>query len=165
MNMGCSFPFRQILLIIISALLMGSATPVTAMQGYQTLLSPGMATEQKSDIENITHAQIRKLKSYRVGITTERSFLMDGWNARDPWMGKLGIVQFTNHDNKYRMGIFTTKNQKMGDIAQQLYELVKISDGESLLRVIDKRGDNETSKHTLCMLAFKDGILVKNSCR
>ncbi len=165
MNKERSFPFRLISLITIFSALMGSATSVTAMQGYQKLLSPGMATEHKPDFENITHAQIRKLKSYRVGITTEHSFLMDGWNARDPWLGKLGIVQFTKHDNKYRMGIFTTENQKMGDIAQQLYELVKNSDGESLLRVIDKSGYNKTAKHTLCMLAFKDGMLVKNSCR
>ncbi len=165
MNKERSIPFRQISLIIIFSALMGSGTSVTAMQGYQTLLSTGMATEHKSDIENITRAQIRKLKSYRVGITTEHFFLMDGWNARDPWLGKLGIVQFTNHNNKYRMGIFTTKNQKMGDMAQQLYEMAKKSDGDSLLRVIGKSGDSKTSKHTLCMLTFKDGMLVKNSCR
>ena len=165
MNRGCSYPFRQIQHIILSASLLGFATSVTAMQDYREPLDPGMVTEQKTGNEKISQAQIRKLKSYRVGITTEQFFLKDGWNARDPWLGKLGIVQYSKQGNKYRMGVLATDNYKMGDIAQQMYELVKNSDGKSLIRVIDISGEDKASKSTLCMLAFNDGMLTNNSCQ
>ena len=165
MNNGHSFPFRQIQHVILSAFLLLYATSAPAMQGSMEPLDPGMAAEQKAVSIKLTHVQIKKLKHYQVGVTTEQSFLKDGWNARDPWLGRLGIVQYTKQDNKYRMGILATYNSKMGDLAQQIYELIKNNDGESFVRVIDRSGEDKVSASTLCVLAFDHGLLTENSCQ
>ncbi|MCP4371738.1 MAG: hypothetical protein GY797_27010 [Deltaproteobacteria bacterium] len=52
--------------------------------------------ERKLDIEN--QVKISKLKDYKDGILTEDQFLADGWNVRDPFHSRAGIVGYQCFD-------------------------------------------------------------------
>jgi hypothetical protein len=63
------------------------------------------------------------LVSYKVGVTTLDQFYADKWNAKDPFLSKLGIIGFRSdpgsHTVEFEIGTSSERNAGLGDINQQ----------------------------------------------
>lgn len=99
---------------------------------------------------------IPKIEGYSIGVTTEKQFFEDGWNAMDPIYGKLGIVGFECDPKTiyFYLGNVTTEPSAEAIQGSLKFRFASIKSGiphyNSSLPPIQAQ--------VVCVLKFEDGI-------
>ena len=97
--------------------------------------------------------------SYKIGQLTEEQFFNDGWNAKDAFYGKVGIVKMisTSEQLEITLGVIYVG----GKLGSEMKALAGFADRDY------KNGTpvnyNMNSKNNICVFIFKNGILVEKN--
>jgi hypothetical protein len=120
-------------------------------------------TEEEPETPEARH--LRKLKSYEVGVTTLNEFYADRWNARDPYLMKLGIIgaRFdpSSHTVDFEIGSNSTRDEEMGSAAEGS---VKYQQGMYDNGVVGTY-NSRTFGAGVCHVKFIDGVLASITMR
>ena len=109
---------------------------INSMSEYENFIKNHPNNEFDTYAENwiITNEQTRlnslkKIKTYTAGVTTMQKFFGDGWNAKDPWMGQIGIVMFkkTPQESVYVLGICENSNRSRALESEERFNLAYAS--------------------------------------
>ena len=118
---------------------------------------------------------INKIKNYTTGLTTKSQFISDGWNAKDPWLGNIGIVEMkkTPQRTEYILGICDSNNPSKAEEMNSMFNLSNfVANSNYKATVLSKRevkldsegrtyivgGENVTGY--IAALIFENDILV-----
>lgn len=121
--------------------------------------------EEKRKLQAEVSAQQARLKEYEVGITTLEQFRNDKWNAKDPWLGKIGIVAFSEQKNiEYILGIQPIIDKEKAKESSRLFSFMGLTPSATFYQISRvSRSDPSILTRVFCTLKFEKGILVSKS--
>lgn len=112
---------------------------------------------------NFNKLCIEKLQAYVTGQTTEDTFWKDGWNGRDPYEERIGVIAFKRRSgiNQYTLGYYSgdTGNPTAISVALEVYSIfIEKENAEYDVYKIMSVGAPTKSVH-VCELLFKNNLL------
>jgi len=107
-----------------------------------------------------------KLRSYKEGVTTQDQFVSDGWNFKDPFSGKIGVVGVFKNAGKavVVMGIVPidqSKDSGFRDAVQFVFGDIMEESLEEVLRVEKVSHEPANIALVVCVLELSDGLVKK----
>ena len=107
-----------------------------------------------------------KLRSYKEGVTTQDQVVSDGWNFKDPFSGKIGVVGVFKNAGKALivMGIVPIDQSKDAGFRDGLQWVFGDTMSESLaedLRAEKVRSEPVNIAVVVCLLELSDGVVKK----
>ncbi len=107
-----------------------------------------MQSPSLDELQKQREGQLLKLSAYKPGTTTREDFQADGWNARDPFIMKFGIVsaRFDNlsQSAEYEVSCCLANNKPLGDRAHANLENSRSMNNTPVVtyssKAIDSRG-------------------------
>ena len=111
-----------------------------------------------------------KLTSYVPNVTTEDQFFADGWNAKDPYIGKIGILRFIGQEKSLEVilglveGTSEKPNTEAGKQIQDIFAFTKDAYSAEISSVFQP---NYLSGRSDCIFKFENRLLksVSSNCR
>jgi hypothetical protein len=140
-------------------------TPAQNMKnGTRQLSSLSVSKEDKWLKEN--ELLYSKLRSYKEGVTTQGHFVSDGWNFKDPYFGKIGVVGVFKNIGKAMvvMGIVPIDQSKDSGFRDALLYVFEDKWEESLedvLRIEKVSQEPANIALVVCLIELSDGLVKK----